>query len=62
MRNELRRGVKVIESGETVDGAASFARGQVATVPSDPSTPRENAPLSLRRHHPDRTPDRIPIA
>jgi hypothetical protein len=28
MRNELRRGVEVVESGETVDGAASFARGQ----------------------------------
>ena len=28
LRNELRRGVEVVESGETVDGAASFARGQ----------------------------------
>jgi enoyl-CoA hydratase len=28
LRNELRRGVEVIESGETVAGAASFARGQ----------------------------------
>jgi enoyl-CoA hydratase len=28
LRNELRRGVEVVESGETVDGATSFARGQ----------------------------------
>jgi enoyl-CoA hydratase len=28
LRNELRRGVEVVESGETVAGAASFARGQ----------------------------------
>ncbi len=28
LRNELRRGVQVVESGETVDGATSFARGQ----------------------------------
>jgi enoyl-CoA hydratase len=28
LRNELRRGVEVIESGETVTGATSFARGQ----------------------------------
>jgi enoyl-CoA hydratase len=28
LRNELRRGVKVVESGETVDGATSFTRGQ----------------------------------
>jgi enoyl-CoA hydratase len=27
LRNELRRGVEVVESGETVDGATSFARG-----------------------------------
>jgi enoyl-CoA hydratase len=27
-RNELRRGVEVVESGETVSGASSFARGQ----------------------------------
>jgi enoyl-CoA hydratase len=27
MRNELRRGVQVVESGESVDGATSFARG-----------------------------------
>jgi enoyl-CoA hydratase len=28
LRNELRRGVEVVESGETVDGATSFSRGQ----------------------------------
>jgi hypothetical protein len=28
LRNELPRGVEVVESGETVDGATSFARGQ----------------------------------
>jgi enoyl-CoA hydratase len=28
LRNELRRGVEVVESGETVSGASSFARGQ----------------------------------
>ena len=28
LRNELRRGIEVIESGETVAGATSFARGQ----------------------------------
>jgi enoyl-CoA hydratase/carnithine racemase len=28
LRNELRRGVEVVESGETVTGATSFARGQ----------------------------------
>jgi enoyl-CoA hydratase len=28
LRNELRRGVEVVESGETVDGASSFARGR----------------------------------
>ena len=28
LRNELRRGIEVIESGETVSGATSFARGQ----------------------------------
>ena len=28
LRSELRRGVEVVESGETVDSAASFARGQ----------------------------------
>ena len=28
LRNELRRGVEVVESGETVNGATSFARGQ----------------------------------
>jgi enoyl-CoA hydratase len=28
MRNELRRGIEVVESGETVDGATSFARGR----------------------------------
>jgi enoyl-CoA hydratase len=28
LRNELRRGVDVVESGETVDGVTSFARGQ----------------------------------
>jgi enoyl-CoA hydratase len=28
LRNELRRGVEVVESGETVDGATSFTRGQ----------------------------------
>jgi enoyl-CoA hydratase len=28
LRNELRRGVEVVESGETVSGATSFARGQ----------------------------------
>jgi enoyl-CoA hydratase len=28
LRNELRRGVDVVESGETVSGATSFARGQ----------------------------------
>jgi enoyl-CoA hydratase len=27
LRNELRRGVEVVESGETVSGATSFARG-----------------------------------
>ena len=27
LRNELRRGVEVVESGETVDGASSFAGG-----------------------------------
>src|SRR5262249_55439894 len=27
LRNELRRGVQVVESGETVDGATSFALG-----------------------------------
>ncbi len=28
LRNELRRGVEVVESGETVTGATSFARAQ----------------------------------
>jgi enoyl-CoA hydratase len=28
LRNELRRGIEVVESGETVTGATSFARGQ----------------------------------
>jgi enoyl-CoA hydratase len=28
LRNELRRGVEVVESGKTVSGATSFARGQ----------------------------------
>jgi enoyl-CoA hydratase len=28
LRNELRRGIEVIASGETVTGATSFARGQ----------------------------------
>ena len=28
LRNELRRGIEVIESGETASGATSFARGQ----------------------------------
>ena len=28
LRNELRRGVEVVESGETVAGATSFTRGQ----------------------------------
>jgi enoyl-CoA hydratase len=28
LRNELRRGVEVVESGETADGATSFSRGQ----------------------------------
>jgi enoyl-CoA hydratase len=28
LRNELRRGIEVVESGETVAGATSFARGQ----------------------------------
>ena len=28
LRNELRRGRDVVESGETAAGAASFARGQ----------------------------------
>jgi enoyl-CoA hydratase len=28
MRNELRRGIEVIESGETLTGAAAFAGGQ----------------------------------
>jgi enoyl-CoA hydratase len=28
LRNELRRGVEVVESGETVDAATSFCRGQ----------------------------------
>jgi hypothetical protein len=26
-RNQLRRGVEIVESGETVDGATWFARG-----------------------------------
>jgi enoyl-CoA hydratase len=28
LRNELRRGIEVVDSGETVNGATSFARGQ----------------------------------
>jgi enoyl-CoA hydratase len=28
LRNELRRGVEVVDSGETVAGATSFTRGQ----------------------------------